>query len=326
MREPRVRNSRAEADSLLSGGHRARVLEPSPPARTDPEAGADDPTDPSMAEGPVVTPIPGEGISWDSLAEARPELEGFVAANWLGERGRLRPLPERFAATRDSLHQFAFFALAPKRFAATRRMGLRYTRGGFGTPFFGADEQVRVEGDLLVHQRGESLRWQPLGSVGEACRFLDLPYRPIWYADFRDPLEPAPPATTLEVEAESVDALGEWFGFATLVLERLRRLGGSGMASRVQIWPEHFDAAIEVGPAGAPPSASCGASPGDAAHPEPYLYVAPWGPVDPAEPYWNDPAFGGASLAYGRLCEAVDPVGLAAGFFRKGLERLSSAR
>ena len=228
MREPRVRNPRAEADSLLSGGHRARVLEPSPPASTDPEAGADDPTDPSMAEGRVVTPIPGEGISWDSLAEARPELEGFVAANWLGERGRLRPLPERFAATRDSLHQFAFFALAPKRFAATRRMGLRYTRGGFGTPFFGADEQVRVEGDLLVHQREESLRWQPLGSVGEACRFLDLPYRPIWYADFRDPLEPAPPAATLEVEAESVDALGEWFGFATLVLSIKYLDDGSG--------------------------------------------------------------------------------------------------
>ena len=31
-----------------------------------------------------------------------------------------------------------------RRFAATRRMGLRYTRGGFGTPFFGADEQVRL--------------------------------------------------------------------------------------------------------------------------------------------------------------------------------------
>ena len=44
---------------------------------------------------------------------------------------------------------------------------------------------------------------------------------------------------------------------------------------RPQIWPEHFDLACELG-ADAGTRARYGASPGDAAIPQPYLYVGPW--------------------------------------------------
>ena len=43
-----------------------------------------------------------------------------------------------------------------------------------------------------------------------------------------------------------------------------------------QIWPEHFDLACELGDADAGTRANYGASPGDSAIAQPYLYVGPW--------------------------------------------------
>jgi hypothetical protein len=63
-----ARHSRREANHYLPGGFVARVLEPSPPADTDPGWYADDPTDPAGSPG-LVTPIPGEGVTWGELAE-----------------------------------------------------------------------------------------------------------------------------------------------------------------------------------------------------------------------------------------------------------------
>ena len=67
---------------------------------------------------------------------------------------RIGPLPDDFQFARDQLHQIAFYAVAPARYAATGRMGLRATPGGFGTPEY--DGQVsRVEGNLLVRESGD---------------------------------------------------------------------------------------------------------------------------------------------------------------------------
>ena len=55
-----------------------------------------------------------------------------------------------------ALHKVAEAVVAPARMPANE-IALRYTRGGFGTPFFeqdGADCQVRVEHGELVRQRG----------------------------------------------------------------------------------------------------------------------------------------------------------------------------
>ncbi|MGH8923937.1 MAG: hypothetical protein ACRDWA_04735 [Acidimicrobiia bacterium] len=319
---PTSRNPRAEATSLVAPGHEARVLEPSPPSNNDPAWYADDPTDPSGATNALVTPIPGEGITWAAFAKGKPEISEFASSHWLGPYRRLKALPADYDRTRRALHQLAFFALAPKRHLINQKIGLRYTHGGFGTPFFGADEQVRIEGSLLVRQIGDEVRQTSVSTLTEACRFLEIPYRPAWFEGFSDPPSPIDPGSRLVLANDAVSAIGEWFGFATSVLEQLRRMPGAMEVSRVQLWPEHFDLAIEMGPA--PGRASYGASPGDDHHPEPYLYVSAWEPIDRADPFWNDQSFNGASLPCSAILAAPDQRDLALEFFHRGYHLLVS--
>lgn len=323
MSDISMRDPRAEAQARLPDGYEARVLEPSPPANTDPDWFADDPTDPDGASGTVVTPIAADGTTWDEVVGDKPEAASFLSNHWLGSFRRLGPLPGGYEETRRGLHQVAFFALAPKRYAATGKMGLRYTHRGFGAPFFGEDEQVRVEAGVLVHQRGGQVVSAPLTTVGTACEFLGIAYEESWFEDFHDPLKPAGEQTPLEVDPDAAFAISEWFGFATLVLESARRTPGAVDVTRVQVWPEHFDPAFEMGSYEEGQRASYGASPGDGAHPEPYLYVAPWGELDRTDPYWNDSSFNGASLSYVDLLEADDQIGTALDFIRKGYDRLT---
>jgi len=320
---PTTRHARNEATALLPTGHEARVLEPSPPANTDPAWYADDPTDPAGAGATIVTPIPGEGKTWSEVAEGNDEVARYAADHWLGAYRRLGQLPTGYDPGRRALHQLAYFAVAAKRFAATTKLALRYTHGGFSTPFFGANEQVRVEGDLLVVQKGDQVRSTPINNLEDACRFLGIPYQDVWFEDFHDPLAPVGAATLLIVDPAVTAALGEWFGFATSVLEEARRTPGAADVSRVQLWPEHFDLAFEMGSLEAGQRASNGASPGDGAHPEPYLYVAAWGEIDRSDPYWNDETFNGASLSYAELLDAEDQRATALAFLREGFIRLT---
>ena len=90
------------------------------------------------------------------------------------------------------------------------------------------------------------------------------------------PTTPCEPDAPLAVDFNAARAVGEWFGFVTAVLEQLREeAGADDTPSRVQLWPEHFDIAVDLGPDGR--RANYGGSPGDAGHPEPYLYVGPVG-------------------------------------------------
>jgi hypothetical protein len=327
MTHPTRRHPRREANSILAPGHEARVLEPSPPASCDPAWYADDPTDPTGAAGIVVTPIPGEGITWADASTHSPDVAAFARSHWLDGRRRLEPLPAGYDAGRRALHQVAFFVVAPPRYAATGKLGLRYIKGGFGTPFFarsGADEQVRIEADLIVHQEGDSVRAEPLTSLAAAAAFLGLEYRDVWFDNFHDPLAPAGADTPLSVDSAVTDAVGDWFGFGTHVLERARRTEGAEDVSRVQLWPEDFDPAFEMGSYERGARASYGASPGDDDHPEPYLYVAAWGEIDRADPYWNDSAFNGASLGYAELAAAPDPYARAIAFIEDGHRRLTT--
>lgn len=322
--KPHIRNPRAEATSLLPEGFEGLVLEPSPPANSDPEWYADDPTCPPEAGPVLVTPIPGEGITWADMTERDPRLSGYAAEHWLSGRRGLTPFSPAYTQTRDSLHQVAFFALGPKRHAVTGKLGLRYTFGGFGTPFFGDDRQVRVEGPQLVYQHRERVHCQPLTTLEDACAFLEISYREVWFEGFMDPPAPVGPSAPLIVEQEAAAFLGDWFGFATLVLERLRRMRGASDVSRVQLWPEHFDVAVEIGSAAKGDRASYGASPGDADHSEPHFYVAPWAEVDRHDAFWNDSAFNGASLSYSQLLATPDPIELALEFLMSGRKRLCS--
>jgi hypothetical protein len=266
------RDAREEARRMLGGRGDARVLEPSPPAVSAPPWFADDPT-----EG---RPLDWSPYDWVDA--------GWRRERWLGPFGRLRELPAAFAATRGALHELAERTISPARAAVNGKIGLRWTLGGFGTPFFGADEQLRVEHGLLVRQAGDRATIEPLGDA---------------------------------VDRAAASALGELYGFATSVLEVLRAAHGEADPSRVQLWPEHFDVSVEIGVEAAGQRAGYGVSPGDERRPQPYLYVVPWGET-PSGPRWQARGFSGAELDYAALLVAPNQRALALEFFAGALAEL----
>lgn len=231
---------------------------------------------------------------------------------------RLEELANTFQTTRDALHQVAFFAVSPARYRAVGRMGLAAAPGGFGTPEFHG-KVARVDGDVLVLESDEAVASQVVTTVRAASEFFGHDYEVEWFGDFHDPLDPVDPDQSLDVDDEAGRALGQWFNFGFEVLDRLRAHGKEGDdVGEVQLWPEHFDPAVELGNSDTGHRASYGASPGDSAHPTPYLYVAPWGEVDRAGTYWNEDSFAGASLGYDEIRGADDPVAKALEFLLEG--------
>lgn len=87
--------------------------------------------------------------------------------------------------------------------------------------------------------------------------------------------------------------------------------------SQLILWPEHFDQAFYTEDADETRRANYGASPGDEGHPEPYLYVGPWGPTSP-NAYWNAEHFNGAVLGLSELLTADDAADTALQFLRAG--------
>ncbi len=300
-----ARDPREEAQALLGGDLEARVLEPSPPTVTQ-DPYADDPVDPAGAA--VVSPVASGQLTWDAWADANPGHDDFLAARWLGRFPRLGSPPDTLTATREALHALTTHVLTPARFAANGKIAMRYTAGGFGTPFFGDDEQLRVVGTRLVRQRGGSAEATPITTLAEAAAFaLDGPPSLAWVEalTLHDPPQPVPHDQALEVDAEAAAFLADWFGFAWSILEELRADAASTEASRPQLWPEHFDPAIEVLPD--KQRASYGFSPGDGGIPEPYIYVSVWYPDDALAgtdaSLWNAEDFRGGAL---RLSEFAD--------------------
>ena len=314
-----ARNARLEAQQVLGDGFDARVLEPSPPAVVDGEWFAEDPVaveDAVLRRRPVVSPVPNADLTWDDWLRTRPEHTAWAAARWLGAYRRLAPPPPTFPETRLALHRLAVYVVSPARRRTNGKLGLRWTRDGFGTPFFGSDEQVRVAGTQLVRQVGDAVRAGPVVDLADAARLvLDGPPDVEW-ADAFDVPAPGDPREQLAVDPGSAAALGDWFGFAYSVLEELRADRESLDASRVQLWPEHFDAAFDCLPADS--RATFGASPGDAAVSEPYLYVLP-AHLDVERPsaLWNAESFRGAILRLREFVGAPDQRGAALSFLRE---------
>lgn len=235
----------------------------------------------------------------------------------------LNPLPSEFVRGRRSLHQIAFFAVAPKRYQETGRLGLRHTATGFGTPEFGQGEQVRVEENRIIRQQGNEERSTEVTTLREACNFLGIPYREVWFDAFHDPLASVGPDIALDVDPAVTRALAVWQEFSWSALQSARQLGGAGdEVTEIQLWPEHFDQAFEMGSEALGLRASYGASPGDDQHEEPYLYVAPWLKADRSDSFWNDQTFAGATLTYGELAGSNHAEELAITFFRRGFTLL----
>ena len=310
-----ARNARDEADRRLGRQYSVRILEPSPPAVDDGEFFADDPavvSPDSDDKRPVIGPTVKANISWLALSDGEPLLGPWAAARWLGPWPRLEPVPEAWADTRESMRRLACYVLSPARKAANGKIGLRYTYGGFGTPFFGADEQLRVEGVRLIRQREESAELVPITSLTEAAAFAGVPLSedPGVGSDLPGLGDPDAP---LPIDAAAAKLLGDWFGFSASVLEAFRaELNAAGRdCGRVQLWPEHFDMGCSI------EGANFGCSPGDGYLADPYVYVGPWNTDGlPEGDFWTAPF--GAVLPYKELLAASDQRDTALEFLRRG--------
>jgi hypothetical protein len=316
-------NRKLEAFEKLGGRFDVRVLEPSPPAVTEPPWFADDPVNSPIDEGkPVVAPVPGFHETWDLLSGADSELAEWCADRWLGAWKPLCALPGRLQSTRRSLHTLAEHVVTPARYHVNGKIGLRSTFRGFGTPFFGDSRQVRVEGAELVIDTGDSEERKPITTLADAGEFVGV--QPGGPDDIYPCSTPRDPNVKLPIDEQAAICIADWFGFAASVLEELRAEATEEEApSRVQLWPEHFDIALEMGDESAGTRAGYGASPGDDVHNEPYLYVVPWVMVTD-EVWWNDTHFNGARLDHSEILEEPDHRACALDFFRKRRDRLRS--
>jgi hypothetical protein len=308
-------NARAEAYERLEGRYETCVLEPSPPAVASGPWFADDPA--ARGEVPagrtVVSPVGTGDLRWDDLASTDPKLAEWCADRWLGAYRRLGPAPAKLVPTRISLHRLAEQVVSPARRKANGKIGLRYTRGGFGTPFFGPDVQVRVRGAELVVEDATGERAAAITTLDAAADHIGRDLLPDDVQLDREPLD---------VDPASAAFLGDWYGFGASVLEELRASAGADAdPSRVQLWPEHFDLAVELGSETKGARAAYGLSPGDDNHPEPYLYVAPWVAPEPDE-LWQATGFSGAELPYAELLDAPDQRETALAFFDARLRAL----
>lgn len=232
------------------------------------------------------------------------------------------PPPAELVATRVALHRLSAYVIAPVRYMATGRFGLRALPGGFGTPSFD-DRVVRVHGSQLIDQHRDEIRSEPITTLQNAADFLGSTIDPETAAEHDTP----PLGDTdddLRIDEESSTFLGEWFMMAFEALEVVRSDDAAVDASPAQLWPGHFDAAIDEGDEDH--RASYGASPGDASVSEPYLYVSAWWPdkiaLDRDDPEWNATSFVGSMLPFSEFLSG-SPVSTAADFWSKARERLA---
>jgi hypothetical protein len=241
------------------------------------------------------------------------DLAEWCAERWLGALKRLGAVPPRLAVTRRSYHALARRVIGPVRERANEHSGLRWTRGGFGTPFFGADAQVRVEDGVLVVQSRFRERRAPLSTLAAAAALIGF--------DLRGD-ETELDASPIAVDPDAAAFIDDFLGFATLVLEQLRAdVPHDYEPSRVELWPDTFDLTVEIGLEHAGRRAAFGACLGGNDHVEPYLFVTPLD-VRPTGDLWLASTFSGAELSYSDLRKAPDQRAAALDFVRSRVEAL----
>lgn len=215
-------------------------------------------------------------------------------------------------ATRQSLHAVAEQVLAGDLHRRTGRIGLRVTPGGFGQPEHfvdGTRRRLRVDGTDLVVLNGDVEDRTPLTNLAAAAAAAGTKLGgPVGVSDLLTEVDPDSP---LALDPDDAAMTGQLYAFGEQALEAIRRSHHEQHPTILQLWPEHLDLACAVG------EVNLGVSPGDDAHPEPYLYVGPW--AVPADPWWNEPW--GRSLTWTPATSIDD----ATAFFREGVARVQGA-
>jgi len=223
----------------------------------------------------------------------------------------------------------AAHVLAQARATSAGQISLRVVPGGFATPPFGPDETVvRVSGGWLLVERWVAAKPNTVARSldGSTLRELAAVAGLVLAADFSVGPETPPPGdpdAALVVDPDAVLAWASWMGAGVVAVDAVTAwIGAAADATVLQLWPEHFDAGLDV----ATPSGRCnlGMSPGDRICAEPYAYLGPWEHERPgATGYWN--ARFGAFASATSLSKDGDVSAALDVFFREGLERMGVA-
>ena len=222
---------------------------------------------------------------------------------------------DTFASTRDALHRVAEHVVAKARFLDDREIRLTASDGGFASPPLADGKRVRVDSDELVIDSPGGSRRMTLTTIGEAGDFAG--FEPGFPTELYEPATSFDPHDPLNLDRGAAETLAAWYGFTADVLATFAAEIAEAHPSPLILWPEHFDQAFYTEDADETRRANYGASPGDEGHPEPYLYVGPWGPTSP-NAYWNAEHFNGAVLALSSLVAAENATDVALQFLRAG--------
>ena len=229
-----------------------------------------------------------------------------------------------YATTRTELHRVAAHVIARRRFLLTDRFGLRVTPGGFGTPLFGDDEVVRIDGTAVLREQRvddravTSTHALAGATLRDVAAFADVELDPAFSVGTDTP-ELGDVDAPLAIDAASAAVMAEWYARGAEAVDAcVAGLGAAGDPSVAQIWPEHFDLGTDV--AAGSGRANLGVSPGDGFSAEPYLYVGPRSADRPGDPaYWN--------VSFGALAtwSEITDADAAAAFFERGIGYLADA-
>ena len=186
-------------------------------------------------------------------------------------------LTETFDSTRTAAHSIAEHVLAPARYAIDGKIRLRPLPHGFCVPAVGAaSRSISIVGDQIVVTDATGEASATIRTLRQLADLVDVELgTPTAFT----PTQPLQPDAALVVDPISMAVIGEWFEFADAALRALAASIGADVEP--VLWPEHFDLGISHG------GVNFGASLGDGAVPEPYLYVGPHDMTGLSGGFWN---------------------------------------
>jgi hypothetical protein len=99
------------------------------------------------------------------------------------------------------------------------------------------------------------------------------------------------PDAPLFVDAEELRRISDWYAMGWTALDAVvMALPPEASPATIQLWPEHLDAATNVGVGKGEERVNLGFSPGDSFETGAYAYVGPWSSARGGDAdYWNAP-------------------------------------